>query len=740
MLLPLPSLRVRARNGSINPSTAQIVSYGSGTTFTITPATGYQISDVLVDGSSVGAVASYSFSGVTADHTISASFTIKTYTIATSVSSGSGIISPANPTLNHGASQTFTITPDIGYHIIGVLVDNVSVGPLTSYTFTNVTNNHTISASFAINTYTATPSVSGINGTISPTAPQTVNYNGTTTFTLSPSTGYHAVMSGTCGGTLSGDGLSYTTNAVTANCTVIASFSINTYTVTPSVSGVNGVISPTLPQTVSYNGTTTFTLSPDTGYHAVMSGTCGGTLSGNGLSYTTFGVTTDCTVIATFTLKATPSITWANPAAITYGTALGAAQLDATASLPGTFVYNPAAGVVLNAGANQTLSVTFTPTDTTNYSIATASVQITVNKATAPVTLGSLSQTYDGTQQPATATTTPAGLTVAFTYNLSATPPTNVGSYSVVGTINDTNYQGSASGTLVIAKAAGIVTLGSLSQTYDGTQQPATATTTPAGLTVTFTYNLSATPPTNAGSYSVVGTINDTNYQGSASGTLVIAKAAGIVTLGSLSQTYDGTQQPATATTTPAGLTVTFTYDLSATPPTNAGSYSVIGTINNTNYQGSASGTLVIAKAAGIVTLGSLSQTYDGTQQPATATTTPAGLTVTFTYDLSATPPTNAGSYSVIGTINNINYQGSASGTLVIAKAAGIVTLGSLNQTYDNTPKSATATTNPSGLTVYFTYDGSPTAPTAVGSYAVVGTINDTNYQGSATDTLVITP
>src|SRR5208282_4065602 len=65
--------------------------------------------------------------------------------------------------------------------------------------------------------------------------------------------------------------------------------------------------------------------------------------------------------------RATPTITWANPASITYGTALSAAQLDATASVSGTFLYTPAAGAVLAAGT-ETLSVTFTPANTTDYS------------------------------------------------------------------------------------------------------------------------------------------------------------------------------------------------------------------------------------------------------------------------------------------------------------------------------------------------------------------------------------
>ena len=76
--------------------------------------------------------------------------------------------------------------------------------------------------------------------------------------------------------------------------------------------------------------------------------------------------------------QATPTITWANPASIVYGTALSSAQLDATASVPGTFTYTPAAGTVLGAGNSQTLSVTFTPTDSTDYKSASATASINV--------------------------------------------------------------------------------------------------------------------------------------------------------------------------------------------------------------------------------------------------------------------------------------------------------------------------------------------------------------------------
>ena len=361
-----------------------------------------------------------------------------------------------------------------------------------------------------------------------------------------------------------------------------------------------------------------------------------------------------------------------------------------------------------------------------------------IGKASATVTLTGLTPTYTGAPISAGATTTPAGLTVDFTYDGSATAPTNAGTYAVVGTINDANYQGTASGSMIIGKAPATVTLTGLTPTYTGAPISAGATTTPAGLTVDLTYDGSATAPTNAGTYAVVGTINNANYQGTSSGSMIIGKATATVTLTGLTPTYTGAPISAGATTTPAGLTVDFTYDGSATAPTNAGTYAVVGTINNANYQGTSSGSMVIGKASATVTLTGLTPTYTGAPISAGATTTPAGLTVDFTYDGSATAPTNAGTYAVVGTINNANYQGTSSGSMIIGKASATVTLTGLTPTYTGSPISAGATTTPAGLTVDFTYDGSATAPTNAGTYAVVGTINDANYQGSSSGNMII--
>src|SRR5205814_6331529 len=83
--------------------------------------------------------------------------------------------------------------------------------------------------------------------------------------------------------------------------------------------------------------------------------------------------TTATKTVSINVLKATPVITWSTPADIIYGTALSATQLNASASVLGTFVYTPPSGTVLSAGAAQTLSARLTPTDAANHTTAAKS-------------------------------------------------------------------------------------------------------------------------------------------------------------------------------------------------------------------------------------------------------------------------------------------------------------------------------------------------------------------------------
>ncbi|MEO9113702.1 MAG: MBG domain-containing protein, partial [Lacunisphaera sp.] len=355
--------------------------------------------------------------------------------------------------------------------------------------------------------------------------------------------------------------------------------------------------------------------------------------------------------------------------------------LSATASSGLSPTYSIMSGAAIISGNMVTLTgagtimIRATQVGDSNYNAAAVvDERFVVAKAEATINLSGLSVTYNSFSHAATAVTVPASLPVTFTYDGSTAVPTEAGTYAVVGTINTSNYVGSASGSLVIGKATAAVTLGALFATYDSSAHAATATTLPSSLPVTFTYDGSTVVPTEAGTYAVVGTINTSNYVGSASGSLVIGKATAAVTLGALFATYDGSAHAATATTTPASLSVTLTYDGSTVVPTEAGTYAVVGTINTSNYVGSASGSLVIGKATAAVTLGALFATYDRSAHAATATTTPASLSVVLTYDGSTIVPINAGSYAIAGTVKDSRYEGVATGTLIIDKASPVLT------------------------------------------------------------------
>jgi hypothetical protein len=149
--------------------------------------------------------------------------------------------------------------------------------------------------------------------------------------------------------------------------------------------------------------------------------------------------------------------TWPTAAVITYGQTLADSTLSGgAASVAGSFAFTtpgtfPEAGTALQ-------SVSFTPTDMVTYGTVTGAVSVTVNKATAVVTLVGLSQTFDGTPKAVTAITVPTNLPMVCTYDGSTNAPTNAGSYTVIGTVSHNNYVGSATNTLDIAKAAQTIT------------------------------------------------------------------------------------------------------------------------------------------------------------------------------------------------------------------------------------------------------------------------------------------
>ena len=206
------------------------------------------------------------------------------------------------------------------------------------------------------------------------------------------------------------------------------------------------------------------------------------------------------TVTETITTGA-PIITWNTPGAITYGTALSATQLDATANVPGSFVYTPAAGTVLATGV-QTLSVTFTPTDTTDYATATATVSLTVNaaaptKVTPTITWNKPAAITYGTALSSTQLNATANVQGSFVYTPVAGTvlATGVQTLSVVFTPTDTIDYTTAAATVSLTVNAAAPTKVTPTITWNtpgaityGTALSATQLDATANVPVSFVY------------------------------------------------------------------------------------------------------------------------------------------------------------------------------------------------------------------------------------------------------------
>jgi len=263
------------------------------------------------------------------------------HTITASADSGGSISPQGEVSVLDGTDKTFTITPDTCRYISEVLVDGVSVDPQTSYTFENVTANHTISASFGLINYAITASA-GTGGSISPTGLVPVSCGGGRTFTITPDEHYH-IVDVLVDGVPIGAETSYTFSDVDSPHTIQAFFAIDTHSLT-----------------VINAGTGTGTTTPSAGFHEYDYGSVVN-LSASASASSTFDgwsgdiesgniVTMDGnkSVTATFTLK-------------TY-------TITATAGENGSI--SPSGDTTVNYGSDQVY--TFTPED--GYEVDTVTV------------------------------------------------------------------------------------------------------------------------------------------------------------------------------------------------------------------------------------------------------------------------------------------------------------------------------------------------------------------------------
>jgi hypothetical protein len=267
-------------------------------------------------------------------------------------------------------------------------------------------------------------------------------------------------------------------------------------------------------------------------------------------------------------LKATPVITWNNPADITFGTALSGTQLNATAGTPGTFTYNPLAGTMLNAGNGQNLSVNFVPTDTANYNNASKNVSINVLKATPVITWNNPADITFGTALSGTQLNATAGTAGTFTYNPLAGTMLNAGNgqnLSVNFVPTDTaNYNNASKNVSInVLKATPAITWNNPADITFGTALGATQLNATANVPGAFTYTPSTGVVLNAGNAQALSTsfipTDTTNYNNASKNVSInVLKANQTITFGSLSDKPLGSAPFTVSGTSTSGLALSF--------------------------------------------------------------------------------------------------------------------------------------------------------------------------------------
>lgn len=324
-----------------------------------------------------------------------------------------------------------------------------------------------------------------------------------------------------------------------------------------------------------------------------------------------------------------PTLTWADPANIVYGTALGAAQLDAAATynstnVPGTFSYAPPIGTILQAGSSQTLAVTFTPSNTTEFLPVSTNVTINVTPAPLTITANNTNKVYGAALPTFTANysgfvngDTAANLGTPVTLGTTATAASKAGAYVVTasGAVAANYTITEVSGSLIVTAVLLTITANNKSKVYGAALPAFTASysgfvngDTAASLTTPVTLGTTATASSPVGAYAITaGGAVDANYTiTEVNGSLSITTAPLTITANNTNKVYGAALPAFTASysgfvngDTVASLTTPVTLGTAATASSPVGAYAITGSgAVDANYGISyVPGTLTITQA-----------------------------------------------------------------------------------------------------------------------------------------------
>ncbi len=461
---------------------------------------------------------------------------------------------------------------------------------------------------------------------------------------------------------------------------------------------------------------------------------------------------------------ASPTLTWTNPADITYGTPLSGAQLNATATynatnVPGTLTYSSPAGTVLNAGNAQTLTVTFTPADANSFLPVTTTVAINVLQAPLFITANATNKIYGATLPGFTASysgfvngDTNTSLTTQATLTSSASPASPVGAYTITASgATSSNYDIThVNGTLTVTPAELVITADNTNKVYGAALPVFTASysglvngdnaaslTTPVALG----HRHLCLPASPIGAYIITASgAAYTNYHNSfVNGTLTVGTASLVITANDTNKVYGAALPVFTASysgfvngDTAASLTTPVVLGTSASPASPVGAYIITASgAAYTNYSiGFVNGTLTIGTALLTVTADNKTKAYGQALPELTASYSgfvnnddTNSLTTLATLATTATSVSNVGVYP-------ITASGASSTNYSFAYAGGLLTI-----TNSLTAGAIASSANPAlpGDSVTFTMTASAVAP---GAGTPAGTVNfriDGSIAGSGT-------
>ncbi len=353
----------------------------------------------------------------------------------------------------------------------------------------------------------------------------------------------------------------------------------------------------------------------------------------------------------------------------------GTPKVPTVATMPAgvavALTFNGSAGAPTAAGSYAVVATIADP----NYTGPAANGTLTIAKAAPTIAVTPYAVAFDGTAHTATGTATGAQGEALVGLALAATVHTNAGMYTDAWTFTDAsgNYL-DATGTVgdAIAPANATIAVAGYTGVYDGRPHGASGTATGVGGTdLSALLNLGAAFSNVPGGSAAWAFHDPAGNYSDASGSvaIVLGPAAANVTVTGYAVTYDGGAHTATGSVqgvsgeTLAGLA------LGGTTHTDAGTYTDRWTFTDvTGNYANASGSVTdkIAPAAATILLAPLAQSYDGAPKSVTATTSPANLAVSVTYDGAATVPTLPGDYTVVATITDPNYSGTETDTLSI--------------------------------------------------------------------------